>query len=94
MASEALQGVCRLALAEFLERFTQAGLVQDFSLTRMPPGSAVIAKNCDIGRRDSISKRGGYRRWRDIDMGRMITLVTVIGDESLIIAGDVDVRDV
>lgn len=83
-----------MALGEFVERFAQAGLVQDFSLTRMPPGSAVVAKNTDIGRRDSIAKRGGYRRWRDIDMGQIVTLVTVLGDESLIIGGNVDVRDV
>lgn len=68
--------------------------MQTRSLTRMPSGAAVIAKNCDIGRRDSIAKRSGYRRWRDIYMAAPIMLVTVVGEHIITVAGDVDVRDV
>lgn len=67
--------------------------MQTSSLTRMPSGAAVIARNTDLGRRDSIAKRSGYRRWRDIDMAAPITLITVIATQILTVAGNVDVRD-
>jgi len=72
----------------------RAGLVQSAGVTRIGLAAARIARNVEVYPKFTVTKRPGYRRWMDVDMGRRVTCAFTIGDDkALIIAGDVDEED-
>jgi len=71
----------------------RAGLVQSAGVTRLGLSRARIARNVDVFPRNTVTKRPGYRRWMDVDMGRRVTCAFTIDDKALIIGGDVDEED-
>lgn len=74
---------------ELLERFRAGGLHLGVSPTRARPGGARIAQNCLIPPNGGIVRRGGYRRWLDVALGSPVTLVTKIGSQVLLVAGQI-----
>jgi len=75
---------------QVLKRLENAGLVQSAGPTRLPLGAGVIAKNCDVFPRRTITKRPGYRRWRDVSMGQMVTAAFCLDQTGLIFGGAVE----
>lgn len=74
-------------------RLETAGLKQSLGVTRVGMSGALIARNVEVYPFGSVTKRPGYRRWLDVDMGRRVTCAFTIGEKALIIGGDVDEED-
>ncbi len=79
-----------MAFKESLARLESATLHLRTAITRLPPYSGVVADNVEFYPRATISKRPGFRRRVDEQLGQPITAYVEMDNKELLVGVDVD----
>jgi len=82
-----------LAFKEVPERLVEAGLMLHLGPTKKGLVGGLIADNVELYPMATVTKRGGYRRWRTVHENYPVTNLVRFDDKLLIMAGDLDEYD-
>ena len=83
-----------MAFKEGLDRLQAAGLYRNRGITRLGAVGGVIAKNVSLYPLATITKRPGYKRFLEVQKAHPVTNVFRFDNNIIILAGDVDERNV
>ena len=83
-----------MAFNEAPERLASAGLMLHLGPTKRGLVGAETAENVEVFPIATITKRDGYKRWRPIQENYPVTGLVRMDEKFLIMAGDLDERDV
>lgn len=79
-----------MAFREAIGRLEGAGLQLHASPTKLGPEAAIVAENVEFYPTNTITKRDGYCRWRDVQELAPVTGLLVMSGRILIMAGELD----
>lgn len=82
-----------MAFNEVPERLINAGLYLQLGPTKKGLVGGSIAENVEVFPIATIKKRGGYRRWIEVQEGYPVTNLVHMEGKYLIMAGDLDEQD-